>query len=70
MAAAGKDLTVDKTWFSTCSETFLDVPAEMKSPSGCQLRPAITEEAEAPQSIRVAGKIRNREIERRGDHRY
>ena len=40
----------------------------MRSPSDCHLRPLITDEAEAPQSIRIAGKkIRNSEIERRSE---
>ena len=34
--------------------TFLDVPVEMRSSSDCHLRPLITEEAEAPQSMRIA----------------
>ena len=47
----GKDLRVVKIWSRTCPETFLDVPAEMRSVSDCHLRPLITEEAEA---IRIA----------------
>lgn len=58
----GKDLRVDKIWSRTCPETFLDVPVEMRSVSDCHLRPLIREEAEAPQSIRIAKLKKKSEI--------
>lgn len=39
--------------------TFLDVPAEMRSVSDRHLRLLITEEVEAPQSIRIAESEKN-----------